>query len=690
MYGLDFETYGTRDLRTVGIDNYMADPEFKPLIAAVVHNTGVEEMYDFVLEPDCIYDFADTLRQNAGVAHNAPFERGVLTTMKVDPDIGAYLRDTAMLARAMGAGASLSHAARQLLDSDKLDEGKELIQKFSLPTKDGRCLVDDLAAAGTLHKDPDWARFKEYCLQDARLSVDLWETYSPNLNGKELRFEKLTHEMNQAGWRVDLAAVQEMSRRYHENLEVELAQFRLTYDPKHELNFGSPIQLKRWCAERGVKASSFDEAHVAALLKKMEQKLDTLPVSDSRYVGYNEVRAMLRTKQALGGSSLKKLKVIMAMVSADGRLRNQYMHLGAGQTFRTSGRGVQMQNLKRLRVPADMEELYEDDLHWTNDELAENLRQVFTATDEQGALIVGDFASVESRGLAILAGARWKVEAFHQGKDMYKVLAQEIYHIDYDAVTKGERQTGKVGELSCGYGAGPVAVQTFAAGMGVTMSEQDATSLVTNWRGVNPEIVDLWGVLDNMLHAFVQSKGQTQNHTLAMGWTIKMHSPVTPRSLTRQHPGARSMLISLITDQGATYLQRVFHGLYMRGRSICFYKPSQLANGDAWSPFYTDPKTKLRKYYSIYGGKLTGILTQSLCREIFFDSLTAVDRAVGPEHGLTLVGQFHDEIVVDYNPRQSSITLAEAQRKITEAMQVCVVPNFPLVAEVKADYRYIK
>ena len=34
-YGLDFETFGTRDLPTVGLENYLADPEFRPLLAAV-------------------------------------------------------------------------------------------------------------------------------------------------------------------------------------------------------------------------------------------------------------------------------------------------------------------------------------------------------------------------------------------------------------------------------------------------------------------------------------------------------------------------------------------------------------------------------------------------------------------------------------------------------------------------------
>jgi hypothetical protein len=62
-----------------------------------------------------------------------------------------------------------------------------------------------------------------------------------------------------------------------------------------------------------------------------------------------------------------------------------------------------------------MSELDDATVEWSNDELAVNLRQVFTARHPDGVLIVGDFSSVESRGLGYIAGAEWKMEAYHQG-----------------------------------------------------------------------------------------------------------------------------------------------------------------------------------------------------------------------------------------------------------------------------------
>ena len=140
-----------------------------------------------------------------------------------------------------------------------------------------------------------------------------------------------------------------------------------------------------------------------------------------------------------------------------------------------------MQNLPRLAHMRDMEELFTAPDTWTNEELAGNIRQLFTSAHPDGKLIVGDFSSVESRGLAWIAGEQWKLDAYYAGKDLYKVLAAspDMFNKPYDSITKEERQSGKVGELSCGYGAGETAIVRFAEGMGIEMSEESAQRIKT-------------------------------------------------------------------------------------------------------------------------------------------------------------------------------------------------------------------
>lgn len=693
MRGLDFETYGERNLPVVGLDNYLSDPRFRSLVAAIVyrHNGAiVKQSFDFVNDFGAARAFRNAIYRQELIAHNASFERGVLRATMLGHVSPIY--DSAVIARCMGADSHLEKAAPQLLDNVvKMEVGKRLIRKFSIPREDGTSLVEEMAAAGTLATDPDWLLFMEYCEQDALASLLIGEEYLSFIPTKEWRYEALTQSMNDEGWRVDLVAVEEMQRRYLENQAAALAAFRVQLDPKGELNFNSTPQLIKWCKERGIKAVSFDEAHVEKLYTKLYTKLVGMDSGDPKYEKYMQVQQMLYTKKTIGGSSLTKLQKILNLVGEDSILRNQYMHVGAGQSYRTSGRGVQMQNLKRLSEIADMDELSEDTSgDWDNAKLAENVRQVFTARNPKGALIVGDFKSVESRGLAFIAGAHWKTKAFREEKDMYKVLAEQIYHVKYEDVTKEQRQAGKVGELSCGYGAGSGAVQAFAEKMGVVMSEDDASKLVKDWRSVNPEVVQLWSELDRLLHEGL-STGSAYLRTVE-GLNILVHTINTPASLKTQHPGAKSLELQVLLPGGEHYLNRVFQGCYVRGRNVCYYKPSSNQGGALWSAFFMDPKTKQRRFYDIYGGKLAGILTQSFCRELFFSSMENVHQWTSRMPGLTLIGQFHDELVVDYDPDLCSLALDEVKDifeiKMSGTGQVS--SSFPLAADIKSGYRYIK
>jgi DNA polymerase bacteriophage-type len=693
LIGLDFETYGGVDLPTHGLDRYVSDPTFRPLLADLTKSDefslGVQHTrLDWVLgDPDeQRHKLAGLIGDASIVAHNAGFERAVLASMGLHYRAERFI-DSAVLARAAGAASRLEAAAPQLLDADKVEAGKNLMRLFSIPGKYQE-------ASGNLEFDPqvvldhrqEWDEYADYCAVDSELGLQLAETCP--IGQAELAYQAITMDMNRAGWKVDVALVEEMQRQYIFNQETALMQFRTYYPDAEELNLNSLQQLKAWCLERGVRATSFDEKNVAKLLARINKKLIITAAADPKWAGYMAVRELLETKQILGGSSLKKLQVILDTVGRDGRLRDQYLHCGAGQTLRTTGRSVQMQNLKRLVHVDDVEELFDPTIEWNNDKLAANLRQAFTATDPNGRLIVGDFSSVESRGLAYLAGEEWKLTSYRNGDDLYKVGAAKHFGVLYDQVTKEQRTFGKVGELSCGYGAGSGAVQAFAEGMGVTVSEGEATEIVHGWRATNPKIVEFWESLDRILHSAVENN-TTMNHGLPDNLLLQMFTVPAPVSLLRQVPGVRSLRVEII-DNNESIMSRVFHGVHSRGRNVCYFKPSDRKTGDLWRNTFVDPKTKETRTFELYGGKLAGILTQSFCREIFFRTLTKV--AVWAEarsDQLQLIGQFHDEIVVDWSPGLATLVAAE-EGLHTLMSDPGRFTSFPLAAEVKSGYRYIK
>lgn len=700
LIDLDFETYGSVDLRKHGLDRYVSDPHFRPLIAVACYSDAggmTRAHYDFVADLDAARThLGRDLEGNILGAHNAGFELAVLNWLGIDHPLDMVI-DSAVVARANGAASSLASSSSQLLQGTKMEAGMRLIKLFSIPGKyqeeNGNMAFDPRVVADN---PDDWVLFWEYCAMDTELSHGIITGFEHLMPEKERVYYAITQQMNQTGWPVDVKSIEEMQRRYLENLEVEKQQFILNCDAA-DLNLNSLKQLKDWCLDRGIKATSFDDAHVSSMRKRLLHKVETMPEGEPKRQGYLEVIEMLTTKQALGGSSLKKLAVILNTVGNDGRLRDQYMHVGAGQTWRTTGRSVQMQNLKRFEgEPADMATLMDDTIDWTNDEMALNIRQGFTSSHEDGALIVGDFSSVESRGLAWQAGEAWKLDAYRLERDVYKDLAAKIYGSRYEDITKTQRQTGKVGELSCGYGAGAGAVQSFAAGMGVELSEGEASKLVVDWREADPETVKYWYELDAMLHQVVEGNRVSVSRSLPDDFSLMINEISSPQSLLDQvgpSTHLRSIEVVVYDSRGELFLRRVFIGCHIRGRNIGYFKPTDRVNGDLWDNMYTNSKTKRREFHNLYGGKLAGILTQSFCRELFFQSLLRVSEWVKRFPNLTLIGQFHDEIVLDWVPLvgPDAISLEAAKGALEILMSAPgLAKSFPLAAEIKHDYRYTK
>lgn len=702
--GLDFDTFGTRNLKVVGLDNYINDPEFRVLIASAHHGTHVQH-WDFVTNRDerrklniqeheaMLEAFRDYAASLPFVAHNASFERAVIERCNLgNPRL--VVSDSAVISRALGAGEKLEHAAPQLLGVDKMPDGARLIQKFSVPQKDGYVYIDHVED-WTDEDWADWDLFGKYCNLDAELSFRInlhWGGYIPFT---EWEYERRTQAMNDVGWPVDADLIHRMIEQRDKNLARIEQEFRLTMGAD-DLNFRSTPQLRAWCRERGVNAQSFDEIHVEQLLKRINSRIEKLYVTGSQapriqqqLSNYTNVRYMLRVKQELGGTSLSKLDTILRLMNEDGRLRGQYMHVGAGQTFRASGRGAQLQNLKKLgKVPGDVDGSLDG---WDNGELARNLRQVFLASHTDGQIIVADLKSVESRGLAYIANAEWKLKAFHEGKDMYLVQAASMFGIPYELVSPEQRTPGKVGELSCGYGAGDGAIARFAEKMHIAMTEAEAGEVKTKWRDSNPEAVELWRMLDDALHDVVERKHE--NAVFRVGpdheWFVILQQEPTPKSLREQMPEAQTMSMSLRDARGNTILKRWFQGCYMDGRDVCYHKPSDLKGGKLWVDIWHKDGKSGR--YKLYGGKLTGILIQSFCREIFYRGLDLLYGFFADYSNVRIIGQFHDEIVVEWWPTPNGLSLDAAMGLMRSAMgNTRLVPGFPLEADVHAAPRYIK
>lgn len=739
--GLDYETFSSVPLggkEQRGLANYVASPDFRVLLAST-EGPGGTITFDWVFnriydrEFNSIDDSTDVTAEflqllvvgdETIMAHNAPFERAVTHWLygdKIDP---LRFQDSAVDGRALGAESKLLVASRQLTNSHKLEEGHDLVMLFCVPNE----LYPEGATAELIEKhghEDKWLLFIKYCEMDARGSRDIriraeeiLADIDPNLISREAEYEPATWEMNQVGWHVDKPLVQKMKQRAWANSII--AQRAFLTETGDQINFNSHQQLKKYLEQRGVQTKSLDKYHLPAVLERTKKRIAKLEAelhdeqepTETRFnsieyaVGkLKECEALLETKLEIGGSTLSKLPVILNLLSDDDILRDQYIHFGAGQTGRSTARGAQMQNIKKLDGNIrDMETIYDLQEHWSNGDMAGQLRQVFTSRHPEGEVLVGDFAGVESRGLAFEAGEEWKLQAFQEKKDVYCMLVTRFNaytHLSYDEVADKEgeyyqtlRPRGKYSELSCQYQASGSAVQEFMFRLGFSITIEEATQNVVDWRGADPAIVEFWMMLDDLLKEAV-SLNQVVEFQGAYGLTYRA-TPFELESMSAQHPGSLSLALQVVLPDGQPFVTRFVHGCYFRGNKLCYYKPADNLNGELWKATYKHKTLKNADgtpkdvYYSIYGGKLAGIFTQSLCREIFFESLTELRRLFA-EHGVAnavICGQFHDEINVDWWPGGHS--KEEVMALMRQAMTHTRLEGFPLDAEIKGAHRYIK
>jgi len=107
-------------------------------------------------------------------------------------------------------------------------------------------------------------------------------------------------------------------------------------------------------------------------------------------------------------------------------------------------------------------------------------------------LIDADSSQIEARVLAWLAGQDDLVEAFRDGKDVYKIMASAIYGKSQEEVTTQERFVGKTTILGAGYGMGAQKFKAQLKTFNVEIEEDEARHIIQVYRETYPFITALW------------------------------------------------------------------------------------------------------------------------------------------------------------------------------------------------------
>lgn len=611
---IDIETYCDLDVSDVGVYRYAEDNSFKIILFA----------YSFDGEPVTVIDCSNgesiparvwkalTDPSILKIAHNANFEYVCIETYY---GVGLDLKQwfcTMIAAAYLGLPLGLDKVGQVLGLSEQKDaRGKSLITFFCKP-----CKPTKKNGGRTLNlpeHDPEkWDDFKEYNAQDVRTEKQVYEYISrfPGLPEEEREYWILDQIINATGITVDrefIEAAIETNKRFTKDVHDEIVNLTGVDNPN------SLPQLKRWLfQELGYEVHSLGKDYLNDAIDGA-----LLP---------GHVERVLRLRQFASKTSIAKYDTMLAYAQKDGRIRGLLQFYGANRTGRFSGRGVQVQNLKRTlkrglltareAVVKDIADLLYDDVP----DVISKLTRTALVASEGCSLVVSDFAAIEARVVAWLAGEDWVLDVFNTHGKIYEATAANMFNVPLEMITKESdlRAKGKVATLALGYQGGAGALITMGA-LREGLDEAELPALVSAWRSANPRIVKLWREVEGAAKHVIKNK--------------------TSYVLRKPYCSLR-----FIYDRGYLFIE------LPSGRRLAYYGAS--VDKGRLSYWGIDQTKKIWCKTDTYGGSLVENITQAVARDCLCNAMKRMYEAL-----IKIVCHIHDEVVVEVCDGEAADTL---------------------------------
>ena len=637
---IDFETRSACDLGAAGIHNYATHPSTDAWCMAWALNDLPPEILGTGLLARSVRSHVE----NGGidVAHNAQFEFMIWNYIMVPrygwPELKlSQLRCTMAAAYSMSLPGALDNLAVALGLTDRKDaEGRRIMMQLAKP----RSIADD--GTITWWDDADkLARLFEYCKQDVVVEREAHK-HLVTLSDTEEAVWRLDQKINLRGIHFDRAAAT-AAKTMADSEKKRLDQAMQTLTGNYVGTCNSHAALCEWIQLQGVKIDGVAKPEVLDALS------GELPA---------HVRAALLLRQEAAKSSTAKLKSMLAAASDDDRIRFMLQYHGAA-TGRWSGRRVQMQNMPRPALEqAEIETCIElvtvgkrDEIDMLYgrplDVIASCLRGMLDAAPGKD-LMAADFANIEGRVLAWLAGEEWKLQAFRDydagiGPDIYKLTYARSFNVPVESVSKDDRQVGKVEELALGYQGWVGAFQTMAKGYNVVISDERAAEIAAAWRAAHPAIRAYWPALEAAAIDAVRNPGSVRT-VGPVGRQVSFRRVDNflwlrlPSGRVLCYPYPEVILKTRVFDDGKTITK---DALQYVGQDSVTHK---------WGVVYT------------YGGSLAENITQAVARDLLAEAMTRLDKLGAP-----IVLHVHDEIVIEILETTSGDRLKMFEQIVAES-----------------------
>lgn len=610
---IDIETYSSVNLQKAGVYKYAESPDFDILLFGYSVDGGAVHVIDLACGEKIPAEIVDALSDESVTkwAFNAQFERVCLSNYLetwLSPD---SWHCTMVWSATLGLPLSLEGVGAVLgLEKQKLTEGKNLIKYFCVPcapTKTNGGRTRNLPQ----HNMEKWEQFKAYNLRDVETEMSIQKKLSrfpvPDSIWDEYHLDQ---EINDRGIGLDMTfveqaiAIDSISRK---NLTQQIQNLTDLDNPN------SVAQMKGWLSDNGLEMDTLGKKAVAETLKTAPKHLADV----------------LSLRQQLAKSSVKKYTAMQTAVCKDSRARGMFQYYGANRTGRFAGRIIQLQNLPqnhmsdladaRVLVRSgnyDALELLYDDIP---DTLSQLIRTAFVPQDGR-KFIVADFSAIEARVLAWLAGEKWRMQVFADGKDIYCSSASQMFGVPVEkhGINGHLRQKGKIAELALGYGGSVGALKSMGA-LEMGLTEEELQPLVNAWRNANPMITAMWWDIDR-----------------AVKTTVREHIPTEVAGLKFTY------------ESGFLFMK------LPSGRRLAYVKPRMGINqfGSESVTYEGVGATKKWERLESYGPKFCENAIQAIARDILMYAMQTL-------RNCSIVTHVHDELIIEADRRMSLSAVCE-------------------------------
>ena len=512
-------------------------------------------------------------------------------------------------AATLGLPLSLKDVGAVLrLDRQKLEEGKDLIRYFCVP-----CKATKSNGGRTRNLPADaperWRLFKKYNKRDVETEMAI-QARLKKFPVPESEWENyvIDQEINDHGILVDTTFVTQAICCDERSKAVCLERAQNLTDLE---NPNSPLQLMDWLRGEGLSVESLAKSEVTKMLK----------------TATGDVREVLELRQQLSKTSVKKYMAMEAVTGADHRARGLFQFYGANRTGRFAGRLIQLQNLPQnhLTQLKEVRTLVKDgdfdllDMLYdsTSDVLSQLIRTSFVP--RPGCrFVVADYAAIEARVLAWLAGEQWVLDVFREHGDIYCETASRMFHCNVEKHGENAdlRQKGKQAVLSCGYG-GSVGALIAMGAVESGMKEEELQPLVDLWRASNPHIVQFWWDVDRAVKTCVKRGGEVETRGIRCAYNSGI------------------LFIRLPSGRELAYAKLRIGENRFGGESVTY---EGLGMTKKWERMET------------FGGKLVENITQATARDLLVFAMKQLRN-----RGFDIVMHVHDEIVLEVPYGVSSV-----------------------------------